>query len=44
MGWANDSRGVFYSLGRSFFQYDVARADSLAAAAVHSCRIVNMLA
>jgi Tol biopolymer transport system component/imidazolonepropionase-like amidohydrolase len=31
MGWDAGSRGVFYSLGRSFFQYDVARADSLAA-------------
>jgi len=31
LGWNADSRGVFYSMGRSFFQYDVARADSLAA-------------
>ncbi len=31
MGWGADSRAVFYSLGRSFFQYDLARADSLAA-------------
>ena len=31
IGWNADSRGVFYSLGRSFFRYDVARADSLAA-------------
>ena len=31
VGWNSDSRGVFYSLGRSFFQYDLARADSLAA-------------
>jgi len=30
-GWNADSKGVFYSLGRSFFQYDLARADSLAA-------------
>ncbi|HEX4933506.1 MAG TPA: amidohydrolase, partial [Gemmatimonadaceae bacterium] len=30
-GWTGDSRGVFYSLGKAFFQYDVARADSLAA-------------
>ena len=30
-GWTDDSRGVFYSLGKSFFQYDVLRADSLAA-------------
>ena len=34
IGWNRDSRGVFYSLGRSFFQYDVARADSLAADSV----------
>lgn len=31
LGWNADSRGAFYSLGRSFFQYDVALADSLAA-------------
>ncbi|HYW50014.1 MAG TPA: amidohydrolase family protein [Gemmatimonadaceae bacterium] len=31
MGWNGDSRSVFYSLGRSFFQYDLTRADSLAA-------------
>ncbi|MDQ2668719.1 MAG: amidohydrolase family protein, partial [Gemmatimonadota bacterium] len=31
LGWNTDSRSVFYSLGRSFFQYDIARADSLAA-------------
>ncbi len=31
VGWNADSRTVFYSLGRAFFQYDVARADSLAA-------------
>ena len=31
LGWTGDARGVFYSLGRSFFQYDLARADSLAA-------------
>ncbi len=31
LGWNANSRGVFYSLGRSFFQYDLARADSLAA-------------
>ena len=31
MGWNANSRSVFYSLGRSFFQYDVTRADSLAA-------------
>jgi Tol biopolymer transport system component/imidazolonepropionase-like amidohydrolase len=31
IGWTGDSRGVFWSLGRSFFQSDVARSDSLAA-------------
>jgi Tol biopolymer transport system component len=31
LGWNADSKGVYYSLGRAFFQYDVARADSLAA-------------
>jgi imidazolonepropionase-like amidohydrolase len=31
IGWDPDSRGVHYSLGRSFFRYDLARADSLAA-------------
>ena len=31
LGWTADSKGVYYSLGRSFFQYDVGRADSLAA-------------
>ncbi len=31
MGWSADSKNVFYSMGRAFFQYDLARADSLAA-------------
>ncbi len=31
MGWNADSKGVFYALGRSYFQYDLAKADSLAA-------------
>lgn len=31
IGWNSDSKSVFYSLGRAFFQYDLARADSLAA-------------
>ena len=31
LGWNTDSKGLFYSMGRSFFQYDLARADSLAA-------------
>ncbi len=30
IGWNTDSKAVFYSLGRSFFQYDLVRADSLA--------------
>jgi imidazolonepropionase-like amidohydrolase/Tol biopolymer transport system component len=29
VGWSNDGRRAFYSIGRSFFQYDVALADSL---------------
>ncbi len=31
IGWQGNSQGIFYSLGRSFFSYDLARADSLAA-------------
>ena len=31
MGWNADSKHVFYSLGRAFFQYALASADSLAA-------------
>ncbi|MBL8983296.1 MAG: PD40 domain-containing protein [Gemmatimonadetes bacterium] len=31
LGWMPDSRGVYYSLGRAFFQYDLARAEALAA-------------
>ena len=38
LGWNADSRGVFYSLGRSFFHYDSARADSLAAKALARMR------
>ena len=30
LGWMPDSRGVYYSLGRAFFQYDLARAEALA--------------
>ena len=30
LGWMPDSRGVYYSLGRTFFQYDLSRAESLA--------------
>ena len=29
IGWQNDGRAAYYSIGRSFFRYDVARADSL---------------
>src|SRR5262249_12085746 len=29
IGWTNDSRTAFYSMGRSFFSYDLALADSL---------------
>ena len=31
IGWRNDSRVAYYSIGRSFFQYDLALADSLIA-------------
>ncbi|MGQ0766892.1 MAG: amidohydrolase family protein [Gemmatimonadota bacterium] len=31
IGWNGDSRSVFWSMGRSFFSYDLQRADSLAA-------------
>ena len=30
IGWTNDGKGVFWSIGASFFQHDVALADSLA--------------
>ena len=29
IGWSNDGRSAFYSIGRSFFSYDVGLADSL---------------
>lgn len=29
IGWSNDGRMAYYSIGRSFFAYDVALADSL---------------
>src|SRR6185503_8427260 len=29
IGWSNDSRTAFYSIGRTFFSHDVAFADSL---------------
>jgi hypothetical protein len=29
VGWSNDGRTAFFSIGRSYFQYDVALADSL---------------
>ncbi len=31
LGWQADSKGIYYSLGRAFFRYDLSRADSLAA-------------
>jgi imidazolonepropionase-like amidohydrolase/Tol biopolymer transport system component len=31
LGWNADSKGLFYSMGKAFFQYDLARADSLTA-------------
>jgi len=31
LGWNPDSKGLYYSMGKAFFQYDLARADSLAA-------------
>ncbi|MBK8249626.1 MAG: PD40 domain-containing protein [Gemmatimonadetes bacterium] len=36
LGWMPDSRGVHYSLGRAFFQYDLARAEALAADSARS--------
>jgi Tol biopolymer transport system component len=30
IGWQNDSRTAFYSIGRSYFAYDLAMGDSLA--------------
>jgi Tol biopolymer transport system component len=29
IGWSNDGRSAYYSIGRSFFSYDLALADSL---------------
>ena len=31
VGWRNDGAVGYYSIGRSFFQYDLARGDSLVA-------------
>jgi imidazolonepropionase-like amidohydrolase len=31
IGWSNDGRSAYYSIGRSFFRYEVSRADSLVA-------------
>jgi Tol biopolymer transport system component len=31
-GWARDGRSFYYSMGHSFFQYDLAKGDSLARA------------
>ena len=29
IGWTDDGRSAFYSIGRSYFSYDIARGDSL---------------
>ncbi len=34
IGWKNDGGGAFYSIGKSFFQYDLGLADSLIADSV----------
>ena len=31
IGWSNDSKAAYYSIGRSFFRYDLAVADSIVA-------------
>ena len=31
IGWSNDGRAAYYSIGRSFFRYDLGLADSLVA-------------
>jgi hypothetical protein len=31
IGWSNDGKAAYYSIGRSFFRYDLALADSLVA-------------
>ncbi len=38
IGWTADGRAAYYSIGKSFFQYDVARADSLVADSVAQAR------
>lgn len=38
IGWRNDGAIAFYSIGRSFFQYDLALADSLVADSVAQAR------
>lgn len=38
VGWRNDGAVGYYSVGRSFFQYDVARGDSLVADSVATAR------
>ena len=38
VGWRADGASAFYSIGRSFFEYDVATADSLIADSVANAR------
>ncbi len=38
VGWSHDGATAFYSIGRSFFRYDVARGDSLVADSVATAR------
>jgi imidazolonepropionase-like amidohydrolase/Tol biopolymer transport system component len=38
VGWSRDGRTAHYSVGRSFFQYDVQRADSLVRDSVATAR------
>lgn len=38
VGWRNDGAAAHYSIGRSYFQYDVALADSLVADSVATAR------
>jgi hypothetical protein len=38
VGWREDGAVAYYSIGRSFFQYDIARADSILADSVEVAR------
>ncbi len=38
IGWKHDGSGAYYSIGKSFFQYDIARADSLLGDSVSQAR------